>query len=164
MKDSTKHVADSVSAWLAGELDPQETTAFERHLESCSGCARAARASRAVWEALETAALHEDETAAPSVWPGVRARTLDRRNGESWFYGASAVARGGLAATALAAGLFVAVILPGGGLNSSAELTADVAPEAALASVETMWLEDSSWTSNDQDNELDRLWIIAGLD
>jgi anti-sigma factor RsiW len=160
MNDSTKHVTDSIPAWLAGELDSAEGAAVECHLETCLECARAANENRAIWDALGSAAPRESELSSPSVWPQVRARTLARRGEQSWFYGANALVRSGLAVGAVAAGLFVAVILPGQSHNGVSDLAAD----ASGLTVETAWLEDSSWTAGDQDNELDRLWIIAGLD
>ena len=156
MKNSMNHVADSIPAWLAGELDPAVVEHLERHLEQCPDCARAARESRAIWTALGSATNNDSRSSSPSVWPQVRARTLGRRNQESWFYGPNALVRAGLATAAMAAGLVFAVLLPGGGLDPS--------PDAGDQQVENLWLDDSSWTIPGQDDALDRMWLSAGLD
>ena len=164
MKDSQKHITDSIHSWLAGELNAAEAAGLERHLETCPDCARAASESRAVWEALAGAAPQDSQLSMPSVWPKVRARTLAKRSRESWFYGSSALARSGLAATAVAAGLFVAVILPGKDWNSAQDLSADLSADYSGQQLESLWMEESSWSATGQDNDLDRLWIIAGLE
>ena len=151
-----KHVTRNIHAWLAGELEPAAARDLENHLEQCPDCARAAGESRAVWDALGAAAPGESQLSSPSVWPAVRARTFGRRAGGSWFYGPSFLVRAGLATTAVAAGLVCAVMLPGGGL--------DATPNSGEQQVETLWLENSSWTVADQDYGLDRMWLSAGLD
>ena len=151
-----KHVTDRISAWLGGELDSAEAADLEHHLELCPDCARAARESRAVWEALGAVTLAENQLSSPSVWPRVRARTFGERADGSWFYGSSALVRGGLATAAVAAGLFFAVMLPSGEL--------DGAGSSSDLQVESLWLEDSSWTADNQDYDLDRMWLSAGLD
>ena len=156
MNHSQEHVIDSIATWLAGELDTTSVANLEHHLEQCSDCARAAKESRAVWEALDTAVPQPNELSAPSVWSEVRARTIAKRPGGSWFYGPSALARAGLATAAVAAGLVFAVMLPDQSLDSVAN--------SSEAQVETMWLEDSSWIMSDQDTSLDRMWLSAGLD
>ncbi|MBU8871037.1 MAG: zf-HC2 domain-containing protein [Gemmatimonadales bacterium] len=151
-----KHVTERIHAWLAGELDPVSATDLEQHLEQCPDCARVARESRAVWETLGSAAAEDEQLSSPSLWPRVRARTFGEQTGGSWFYGPSSVVRAGLASAAVAAGLVFAVMLPGEGLNGD--------QNSSDQQVETLWLEDSSWTSADQDYGLDRMWLSAGLD
>ena len=151
-----KHITENIHAWLAGELDPAAVTDLEQHLKQCPDCARAATESRTFWEALGAAAPGESQMSSPSVWPGVRARTFGERAGGSWFYGPSSLVRAGLATAAVTAGLVFAALLPGGGL--------DAAPNSSEQQVETLWLENSSWTVADQDYGLDRMWLSAGLD
>ena len=151
-----KHVTDRIHAWLGGELDPDSASDLEQHLEHCPDCARAARESRAVWEALGSVVAQDGSLSSPSVWPGVRTRTFGSPSAGSWFYGPSSVVRAGLATAAVTAGLVFAVMLPGGGL--------DAVPDSSDQQVETLWLEDSSWTAADRDFGLDRMWLSAGLD
>ena len=156
MNHSGDHVVDTIPAWLAGELSPALVSDLEHHLEQCPDCARAANESRTIWEALNAAAVTPAELGSPSAWSQVRARTIGKRSNGSWFYGPSAMARAGLATAAVAAGLVFAVVLPVQNL--------DPVGDPGEAQVETMWLEDSSWTLSDQDNGLDRMWLSAGLD
>ncbi len=151
-----KHVTENIQAWLAGELDPNAVTDLEQHLDVCPACARAARESRSLWEALGEVEITESQLSSPSVWSGVRARTFGERNKGEWFYGPSLLVRIGLATAAVTAGLVFSVMLPGGGL--------DAVPTSSGQHVETLWLEDSSWITMDQDHDLDRMWLSAGLD
>ena len=60
-----KHVQKYLVDYLYGELKPEKTTAFEKHLEQCAGCRRDVGSYR------ETVALFgELESAEPSQLPG----------------------------------------------------------------------------------------------
>ncbi len=151
-----KHITERIPAWLAGDLDQDAVTDLEHHLERCPDCARSAHESRALWEALGTVAFDEISQSTPSVWSAVRTRTIAENISNSWFYGPSSLARVGLATAAVAAGLVFAVMLPGGGL--------DEVPNPGDQQVETLWLEESSWAATDQDYDLDKMWLSAGMD
>lgn len=148
------HIDPWIGRWLAGQLEPEEFDRFEAHVRECGECARRVAESRAVWDALADPGVRREVERAPSVWQSVRARTVAVRD-EPWFYGSKAWLRNGLAAGVVAAGLFCAVLLPLGGQSTA---------QAEDSEVETLWLEESSWTATSSDRSLDTLWLNAGLE
>lgn len=150
-----KHYTERIAAWLSGEMEPGEAAELEKHLETCADCAREAREQRAVWEALGAAEVSNGLNTAPSLWPSVRERTFGEREAAPWFFGRNLAVRSGLAACAVAAGLFAAAVLPGGVATGTA---------AASDDVETYLLEDSSFADSESAYGLDGVWLAAGLD
>lgn len=150
-----KHYTDRIAAWLSGEMPPDEAAELERHLEECADCAGEARAQRAIWDELGAHDTRRELENEPSLWPSVRERTFGRREAVPWFFGGNLAVRSGLAACAVAAGLFVAAVLPGGGVTGTA---------AASDDVENLWLASSSFSDSDTTNDLDGIWLTAGLD
>lgn len=75
----SRHVIERLSAYLDGELRPEERHGVERHLAGCADCAavltdleRVVRAARSV----------EDRPPAKDLWPGIASR-LGPRKGPS---------------------------------------------------------------------------------
>lgn len=152
-----RHVDEAIPVWLAGELDPQQAAAFERHLAECPECAKFARESRAVWAVLGAAdprpGLEAED--GSGAWRAVRARTVGGNSDRGRSYGSNALARTGLATAALAAGLFIAVIMPAGARRAATQAT-DQAQGPTL--------EETSWPMSSEDYDLDGLWLSAGLE
>jgi anti-sigma factor RsiW len=141
------HVHDRLAALAAGELTPAETDRVQRHLDECAACRREAAAQARLWEQLgETVAA----VAGPSVWPAVRERTID--GGTGWFYGPVGWARRGLATAAVAAGLLLGIMAPGGGI---------AARETDLTTVDLL-LAESSLSDGTGTAGLAGIWLEAG--
>lgn len=149
-----KHIDAQIARRLAGQLDAEEFARFEEHVLECPECAKRLAESRAVWDALENPQARAEAERAPSVWRAVRARTVAGRP-EPWFFGKSAWLRNGLAAGVVAAGLLCAVLLPLGGQSTA---------QAEESDIDTIWMQDSSWTAAAGDESLDALWLNAGLE
>jgi len=152
-----KHVTDMIAAYLSGELQVQRRAEFEEHLAGCGDCRREAEEAREVWEML--GAVASPGTGTASVWPSVRARTIDRQTrGDDWFFGAGRIGRAGWAAAAVVAGLMLGILLPAGSDNST---SAD--NDGATAWLfEASWLEDSSWLTTEGTTGL--VDILLGAD
>ncbi len=65
-----KHVGELIQAYVAGELDPEEKAAVEKHLAECAECRAEADRSGKLWEMLAAADTRPPVTA--SVWPSTR--------------------------------------------------------------------------------------------
>lgn len=153
------HVTDNIQVWLSGELSATEKSQLESHLENCPACARSAKEARDIWEDLGRLAERPSVSGA-SVWPAVREKTLDSKETGSWFFGGGRLVQSSLATAALAAGLFLGILLPGGG---SDQIGGDA--EALTLSdtqMESAWLTDTSW--GEGISEFESAWIGAGLD
>jgi len=138
------HVTRRLAAWLGGETPPVEAAAIADHLETCAACRTEADALRATWDVLAEAAV--PETAA-TVWPAVRARTTARRASRT-IRMRHPVWRGALAAAAMAAGVMLGSLVPGGGATAAGE-----DPDVAA------WLDGSSWP--DDDGVMVAFWLDA---
>lgn len=154
-----KHVEDLIPAYLAGELETDRAAAVERHLEGCSRCREEVEQAGTLWEMLGSA--QAGPTQGPSIWPAVRARTLDKgKDHRDWFFGARPWMRTGLAAGALAAGLVAGVLLPGGSGEVS---VADGLTSDSSWLMEASWLSDSSWRSTGEAVGLEDILLGADL-
>jgi anti-sigma factor RsiW len=154
-----KHVEERVQAYLAGELDADRAAAVERHLEKCSRCRDEVQQTQTLWKMLDSAQVKPSQR--PSIWPAVRARTVDKETDRrGWFYGTRPWIRTGLAAAALAAGLVVGVLLPGGAGEGNG---ADRLTSAAAWLTDASWLSDSSWRSTGEAVGLDDILLGADL-
>lgn len=153
-----KHVGDSIQAYLAEELDAAQAAAVAGHLEDCSRCRQECDQARALWEMLGSAgAVQADDG---SIWPAVQARTLGRvPERREWFFGTGPGMRTGLATMAVAAGLTVGVLLPGG---SGPGAAVDATLEESDWLVESSWLSGTSWLVTDQGAPLDD--FLLGID
>jgi len=153
------HITDQIQTWLSGELSTKEAARLEAHLLDCPDCARSAEESREFWESLGS--LGENQTGSRgSVWPGVRARTLGQKEAGDSLTGGGRWVQPSLAAAALAAGLMLGILIPGGGNDQiGGEAEALTVSEDQL---ESAWLLDTSWGEGISDFEIS--WIGAGLD
>ncbi len=143
-----KHVDDKIQAYVAGELSDQQVQMVIDHLASCPACAGEAERARQLWAQLGAAAS-ATRVPAGSAWPGIQARTFGRAQ-SSLLYGAGRWSKAGFAATALAAGLALAILLP----SENSKLT--VLPEAdEMAWGSSFWLDEQS------DAAFSELWLAA---
>jgi hypothetical protein len=99
-----------------------------------------------------------------SVWPAVRARTFGEKSTvRGWFTGSVGPVRGALAATALAAGLALGVLLPDRGRQGDeavpAVTAADWISEATWS--DATWISGSSWLGGDGSPGIDELLLGA---
>ena len=153
------HVTDQIQAWLSGELSSTEAIRLEAHLLDCPECARSAEEAREFWDSLGSLGDHQTESGS-SVWPGVRARTFGRKEAGFSITGGGRWVQPSLAAAALAAGLMLGIMIPGGGNDQiGGEAEALTVSEDQL---ESAWLLDTSWGEGISDFEIS--WIGAGLD
>jgi anti-sigma factor RsiW len=151
-----KHVIDRIPAWLAGELEPAVADRVAAHLQDCPDCAREAASIRGILDILTQA--DTDPDLRSSVWPQVQERTFGRgRSPNSWFFGTGPLTRTAWASAAVAAGLLVGVLLPGGGAVTPDDAAAD-------AALETLWLAESSWVDDGSGLGLTEIWLTAGQD
>jgi anti-sigma factor RsiW len=134
------HVQDRIPALLAGEMDAAATAAVTAHLAECPDCARDVAAARRVWALLGVVSVPPG-AADSNAWPAVRARTFARQ-----VRGPGPWRQAGLAGVALAAGLGLAVLLPGAG-DRQAATGAGPDLEAASDVGGSFWLEESAGTS-----------------
>jgi anti-sigma factor RsiW len=154
-----KHVEELIQLYLAGELDTDRIAAVERHLEGCSRCRDEVQQARALWKMLGSA--QEEPAQGPSIWPAVRARTLDKGNdSRDWFFGTRPWIRTGLATGALAAGLVAGVLLPGG--SGEVNVADSLTSESSWLG-DASWLSDSSWRSTGEAVGLDDILLGADL-
>ena len=126
------------------------------HLEAAGGAASGGQGAAERGHAL----AHADEAVpaaveGPSVWPEVRRRTVARADGENWFFGTGRWMRSSLATAAVAAGLLVGVLFPGG-----QDRTVGGNAQASSQDVESQWLSGSSWDS--ELTGLESAWLAAG--
>ena len=144
-----KHVQDHIAAWLADELEPGLRAAVESHLASCAACAAAAAESRAIWDMVAPSAAEAAVAASaemrPTVWPAVRARTVEAGRG-GLLYGGGTWSKAGVAVAALAAGLVLAILVP--------------APGGSQAGAETV-AAGSFWVDQDVDSGFSGLWLAV---
>jgi anti-sigma factor RsiW len=146
-----KHVTNRIQAYISGELAGDRKAAVEKHLDECPACRDEVDRAHKTWEMLGTMETHGSENG--SVWPAVQARTFGREKPErEWFFGAGNLTRAGLAAAAVAAGLMLGVLLPGGS-DHNESVDSGLTDMSWL--VESSWLSDSSWLGGD---------VAAGLD
>ncbi len=113
-----KHVDDKVQAFVAGELSGAEQQRVADHVANCPACAREVAEARQLWDLLGAAEVPRDmpqdlleNAPAQSAWPEIQARTFGRARG-SLLYGGGRWSKAGIAATALAAGLALAIGSP----------------------------------------------------
>ncbi len=148
-----KHIEPDIARRLAGQLEPEQERRFDAHVAECPDCARLVAETRSLWDALGDASAVRDAQQVSSVWGAVQERTTGREG--EWFFGASHWVRSVLAVGTVAAGLVLSVLLPGGGPG----------PESAgAAELESIWLEESAWTTAAGEGGLETLWLDAGLE
>jgi anti-sigma factor RsiW len=147
-----KHYTDQIQAYLSGELAAGARAEMEAHLAGCTRCADQVAEQRKLWDALADLAPAQH---GASVWPAVQARTTGSATG--WFFGAGKWSRSTLAAGAVAAGLMVGFLLPGGAGNGKGEALASEPDE-----VETLWISGSALSAGQSD--LEALWFLSDTD
>lgn len=150
-----KHVTNQLQAWISGELDQAQTEVLEKHLAACPACAEQAAARRAVWNSLEILARPDQ---GPSLWPGIRVRTVGAGDSSPWFFGTGRWVRSSLAVAAVVAGLMVGVWIPGGQQQIGGEADALAPTDAQL---ETLWLSGTTWAGGMTAWQSD--WLSVGL-
>ncbi len=143
-----KHVGDRIQAFVAGELAGDERQAIADHLADCPACNREAEEARRLWGLLGDAAV-PGPLPASSGWPGIQARTFGRARG-SLLYGGGLWSKTGIAATALAAGLALAILLPGGNTE-----------DAVLASDGDVAWGSSFWLDEQADTAFSERWLAV---
>ena len=148
------HITDRIQTWLSGELSEQEALSFQEHLEACPECAAAAAEARTLWEMLGDAVV-ATPASSPSVWPEVRRRTVARAEEQNWFFGTGRWMRSSLATAAVAAGLLVGILFPGG-----QDKTVGGEAQASSQDMESQWLSGSSWDS--ELTGLETAWLATG--
>ncbi|MDX2475605.1 MAG: zf-HC2 domain-containing protein [Candidatus Krumholzibacteria bacterium] len=150
-----KHVDDKIQAFVAGELSGAELQLVADHVANCPACAREVAEARQLWDLLGEAEMPREMLAdvpAASVWPGVQARTFGQARG-SLLYGGGRWSKAGIAATALAAGLALAILLPSGD-----------AREKVLASDSDASWGSSFWLDEQSDSGFSTIWLTAVTD
>ncbi len=156
-----KHITDKLESWLADELSARETAMVEEHLAACPECSSRAQELQQIWLLLGT--VGESTSKQPSIWPDVRLRTLgdtEHKHSSDWFFGGAEALRAGLAATAVAAGLALAFILPAGQqISVSDNVVAGLAENSDME-----WLTESTIFDSDSGGFLDDLWLGTGLE
>ncbi len=153
-----KHVTELLQLFVAGELDGPRKHVVEEHLKKCSACRDEADQALRLWEDLGSVG---PVLSNESVWPSVRARTFGAGSRQQqWFFGSGGLARGALAATALAAGLTLGILVP---VNEGPD--GDVYDPGSDSSwlLESSWLSESSWLGGDGAPGIDELLLGAGL-
>jgi anti-sigma factor RsiW len=158
-----KHVDDKVQAFVAGELSGAEQQLVADHVANCPACAREVGEARQLWDLLGEAEvprgmpqdLPQDSlknTPVKSTWPEIQARTFGRSRG-SLLYGGGRWSKAGIAATALAAGLAVAVLLPRG----------DAGDKTLSSDSDPSW-GSSFWLDEQSDSGFSTIWLTAVTD
>jgi anti-sigma factor RsiW len=157
------HVDDKIQAFVAGELSGSEQQLVADHLANCPACAREVAEARQLWDLLGEAEvprgmpqdLTQDSlknTLAESAWPEIQARTFGRARG-SLLYGGGRWSKAGIAATALAAGLALAILLPGG----------DTGDKILSSDSDNSW-GSSFWVDEQSDSGFSTMWLTAVTD
>lgn len=153
-----KHVTDQLQLFVSGELDGPQWDLVEEHLKSCPSCRAEADEVRGMWEELGSVGPLPSNR---SVWPAVQARTFGAESANrEWFFGSGGLVRGALAATALAAGLALGVLVPANeGWDGN-----DADPGSASSFLsESSWLSDSSWLGGEGARGIDEFLLGAEL-
>jgi len=149
MSDVEHRGAEELSAWIDGDLLPDESAAIERHVAACAECGRSVRELRAVVAAAGELGVSEPEA---DLWPRLERRLTGSRP-RPWITMLVGLAAGLLLSWALdlrrstgptepateATGeRFVLV------LHESPELLADASPEEIAAVVDRYrnWADD----------------------
>lgn len=89
MTQSSGHIEiEDLSAWVDGELGPEEAASVERHVVACERCGEQLRLVRGLVRAA--GALPRDTAPPPEVWTGLRARLAVGRR-RAWWPGTAAV-------------------------------------------------------------------------
>jgi anti-sigma factor RsiW len=143
-----KHVDEKIQAFIAGELAGEQQQAVTDHLADCPACAHAVEQARHLWSLVDEAA-----TLAPlpggSAWAGIQARTFGRAR-SSLLYGGGLWSKTGIAATALAAGLALAILLP-----------SENSEQSLLPGTDEMAWGSSFWLDEQSDTAFSELWLAA---
>ena len=154
-----RHVDEKVQAFVAGELSGAEQQLVADHVANCPACAREVAQARQLWDLLGEAEVPRgmpqdllENTPAESTWLEIQARTFGRTRG-SLLYGGGRWSKAGFAATALAAGLAVAVLLPRG----------DAADKILSSDSDTSW-GSSFWLDEQSDSGFSTMWLTAVTD
>ncbi len=150
-----KHVDDKIQAFVAGELSNAELQLVADHVANCPACAREVAEARHLWDLLGEAEMPREMLAdvpTASVWPAVQARTFGQARG-ALLYGGGLWTKTGIAATALAAGLALAILLPSGD-----------ARENILASDSDASWGSSFWVDEQSDSGFSTIWLTAVTD
>lgn len=152
-----KHVTGHLAAYLGGELDQPTRALVDAHLAECAACRAELASFDQVWAMLDVAASAPVST-GPGLWNGVRSRTVAVDPARvPWFFGRGPWTRRGWAAVAVAAGVFVALVLPGG-------TGQDGTGSTALASADSAGWLASTWLDDTSNPGLAEQWMLAGLD
>jgi anti-sigma factor RsiW len=155
------HVDDKIQAFVAGELSGAELQLVADHVANCPACARGVAEARELWGLLGEAEMPREMLAdvpAASVWPAVQARTFGQARtfvqpGGSLLYGGGLWTKTGIAATALAAGLALAILLPSG----------DARQKVLASDSDTSW-GSSFWVDEQSDSGFSTMWLTAAID
>ena len=154
-----KHVDDKVQAFVAKELSGAEQQRVADHVANCPACAREVAEARQLWDLLGAAEVPRDmpqdlleNAPAQSAWPEIQARTFGRARG-SLLYGGGRWSKAGIAATALAAGLALAILLPGG----------DTGDKILASESDNSW-GSSFWLDEQSDSGFSTIWLTAVTD
>ncbi len=152
-----KHVTGHLAAYLGGELDGPTRARVDDHLAECPACRAELASLDEVWAVLGAAA--SAPVPAPSdLWSKVRSRTVAVDPARvPWFFGRGPWTRAGWAAAAVAAGVFVALVLPGG-------MGPDGTGSASLVSDDSAGWLSSTWLDDTSNPGLAEQWMLAGLD
>jgi len=114
------------------------------------------QAEKDLWELLGEGRI-QTKGAVPSVWPQVQQRTFgspekNLQAGNSWFFGGGQWVRASLAASAVAAGLMVGILIPGfSGQAGADETNSD------------LWVSEASWLDVTATDGLAGIWLDPGL-
>lgn len=155
------HVQNKLESWLADELSAGEVAKVESHLASCSDCRGRAEELRQVWAMLGG----QEESTRPreSIWSGVRLQTIglsEKNDAPVWFGGQGRTLRAAVAATAVAAGLTLAFIIP---VGQQIEKTTSYATGVDGDS-DMEWLSGSTIFSPTNHGFLDEVWFGSDLE
>jgi anti-sigma factor RsiW len=140
-----------VHAYLDGELDPAKALEVERHIETCADCAAE------LAQTAELRAAMREEMPYYRASPALRAKLTRaaRPARQAWYRGVWTGAAGGAGATALAASLVFALLLP----PASEALIADVT-NAHLRSIASGHIIDVAST----DRHTVKPWLASHAD
>ncbi|MCP4293786.1 MAG: hypothetical protein GY780_18305 [bacterium] len=110
---------------------------------------------RELWDLLEEGRVPESDLGS-TVWPKVRAQTLDNNSPAGWFFGDGSLVRGAVAAGAVVVGLMVGVMLPG--ISQQAQATDQGSDEST-----GLWSDESSWLDETATTGLAEIWLDPGM-